>query len=45
MISKNKLKELEGLCIVVTAPSDDSGYDCISRVFCPELGLNQMWFE
>ena len=36
---QTKLQELEGLCIVVTAPSDDSAYDCVSRVFCPELGL------
>ncbi|MBO4385758.1 MAG: PhzF family phenazine biosynthesis protein [Treponema sp.] len=34
-----KLKELEGLCIVVTAASDTQSYDCVSRVFCPELGL------
>lgn len=37
--SQNKLKELEGLCIVVTAPSDSPEYDSVSRVFCPELGL------
>ena len=37
--NQNKLKELKGLCIVVTAPSDSSEYDCVSRVFCPELGL------
>ena len=37
--NQNKLKELKGLCIVVTAPSDSPEYDCVSRVFCPELGL------
>ena len=36
---QNKLKELKGLCIVVTAPADNKEYDCVSRVFCPELGL------
>ena len=37
--NQNKLKKLEGLCIVVTAPSDTSEYDCVSRVFCPEVGI------
>ncbi len=36
---QNRLKELDGLCKIVTAPSDDNGYDCVSRVFVPELGL------
>ncbi len=36
---QKKLKELEGLCIIVTAPSDTSDYDCVSRVFAPELAL------
>ena len=36
---QSKLKELKGLCIVVTAPSDNQSSDCVSRVFCPELGL------
>lgn len=37
--NQSKLKELEGLCIVATAASDTQSYDCVSRVFCPELGL------
>ncbi|HBB14069.1 MAG TPA: phenazine biosynthesis protein [Treponema sp.] len=36
---QSKLKELKGLCIVVTAASDNQSSDCVSRVFCPELGL------
>ena len=35
----DRLKNLDGLCIIVTAPSDDPGYDCVSRVFVPELGI------
>ena len=37
--NQERLKELEGLCIAVTAKSDSAEYDCVSRVFCPELGL------
>lgn len=33
------LKTLPGLTIAVTAPADDSYYDCVSRVFAPELGI------
>lgn len=36
---QEKLKEVDGLCIAVTAPSDTTEYDSVSRVFCPELGL------
>ena len=36
---RDRLKELEGLCIVVTAPSDSAEYDCVSRVFVPELPM------
>ena len=35
--NREKLKEIEGLSIIVTAPSDCGEYDCISRVFVPEL--------
>ncbi len=38
---QNKLKELEGLCKIVTAPSDNDEYDCISRVFVPELAITE----
>lgn len=37
--NQNKLKELDGLCIVATAPSDRREYDCVSRVFVPELTM------
>ncbi len=37
--NQEKLKEVDGLCIAVTAPSDTAEYDSVSRVFCPELGL------
>ena len=37
--NQNKLKELDGLCIVATAPSDRKEYDCVSRVFVPELTM------
>ena len=37
--NQEKLKELDGLCIAVTAPGDTAEYDSVSRVFCPELGL------
>lgn len=33
-----KLKELPGLCRAVTAAGDGEPYDCVSRVFAPELG-------
>ena len=38
---QNKLKELEGLAIAVTAKSDVPEYDCISRVFVPELSISE----
>ena len=33
--------KLEGVCIAVTAKSADTncGYDCVSRVFAPELSI------
>ena len=36
-----KLAKLNGVCIAVTAQSKnyDSGYDCVSRVFAPELSI------
>ena len=37
--NRKKLNQLEGLTIAVTAPSDNPEYDCVSRVFCPELGI------
>ena len=38
---QNKLKELDGLAIAVTAKSDVPEYDCISRVFVPELSISE----
>ncbi len=35
----NKIKELEGLIMAVTAPADQEGYDCVSRVFAPKLNI------
>ena len=37
--NREKLKQLEALGIAVTAPSDNPEYDCVSRVFCPEIGI------
>ena len=37
--NREKLKQLEALGIAVTAPSNNSECDCVSRVFCPELGI------
>lgn len=34
-----KLKELDGMAIAVTADSDTDEYDCVSRVFVPEMGI------
>ena len=34
---QNRMKELDGLSIAVTAPSAHAGYDCVSRVFAPEM--------
>jgi len=34
-----KLKKLEGLTVAVTAASDDPAYDCVSRVFVPNLSV------
>ena len=36
---QNKMKELDGLGIAVTAPSYHPGYDCVSRVFAPEMSV------
>jgi PhzF family phenazine biosynthesis protein len=36
---QNKLEELEGLLVAVTAPAHQEGFDCISRVFAPKLGI------
>ncbi|RKM59381.1 PhzF family phenazine biosynthesis protein [Butyrivibrio sp. CB08] len=36
---QSRLKNLDGLCIVVTAASDNPDYDCISRVFTPDIGI------
>ena len=35
----NKIKNLEGLLVAVTAPADQEGFDCISRIFAPKLGI------
>ena len=35
----NKIKELEGLRVAVTAHADQEDFDCISRVFAPKLGI------
>lgn len=31
--------ELDCRCLIVTAPADQTGYDCISRVFAPSVGI------
>ena len=35
----HRLNHLEGLLTAVTAPSDSSEYDCVSRVFAPKLNI------
>ena len=35
--NQDKLKELDGVCVAVTAKGKD--YDCVSRVFAPKLAL------
>ena len=39
--NQEKMSKLEGVCIAVTAKSADTncGYDCVSRVFAPELSI------
>lgn len=37
--NQNKLKELDGLLVGVTAPADEEGFDCISRIFAPKLDI------
>ena len=37
----DKLKKLEGLTKVVTAKSSDENFDCVSRVFAPNLHINE----
>jgi PhzF family phenazine biosynthesis protein len=36
---QNKMKEFEGLLVAVTAPADQDGYDCVSRIFAPKLNV------
>ena len=36
---QDKLKELDGLLVAVTAASDDDRYDCVSRIFAPKLSI------
>ena len=36
---QEKLKELSGLTVAVSAPADGELYDCISRVFVPKLSI------
>lgn len=38
---QSKMKELDGLLVIVTAPSDAPDYDCISRVFAPKLAVKE----
>lgn len=33
------ISELDCRCLIVTAPADQAGYDCISRVFAPSVGV------
>lgn len=35
----HRLNQLDGLLTAVTAPSDCSEYDCVSRVFAPKLNI------
>ena len=37
----NRISELDGLTLAVTAPSDTEEYDSISRVFVPKLNVNE----
>ena len=36
---QDRLKELDGLLVAVTAPSSEEHVDCVSRVFAPKLNL------
>ncbi|MBQ3376110.1 MAG: PhzF family phenazine biosynthesis protein [Erysipelotrichaceae bacterium] len=36
---QDKVKQLDGLTVAVTAPSDDPRYDSVSRVFVPKLNI------
>lgn len=36
---QSKMKDLAGLLVAVTAPSDQDEYDCVSRVFAPKLNI------
>ncbi len=36
---QDKMKDLPGLLVAVTAPADRDGYDCVSRVFTPKLSV------
>ena len=36
---QSKMKDLEGLLVAVTAPSDQDEHDCVSRVFAPKLNV------
>jgi len=38
---QEKMKGLDGLLVIVTAPSSDAGYDCVSRVFAPKLTIKE----
>ena len=37
--NQNKLKELDGLLVGVTALADEENFDCISRIFAPKLDI------
>ena len=36
---QEKMKQLNGLLLAVTARSDQEGYDCVSRIFAPKLNI------
>lgn len=36
---QNKMQELDGLLVIVTAPSDKEAFDSVSRVFAPKLDI------
>ena len=38
---QNKMKELDGLLVIVTAPSDKETFDSVSRVFAPKLDVTE----
>lgn len=38
---QSKMKDLAGLLVAVTAPSDQDEYDCVSRVFAPKLNVSE----